>query len=150
MISLNKSIEPIRIGDLNIYKTRFFKPYLIAEIGVNYYDIAEKHKISIIDAAKLMIDKAKSAGCNAVKFQTYKAKRLASKYATAFWNKTIIKENNQIELYKKYDKLNKEDYIELHNHAKRIDLEFITTLFDEDLVDELDEFLNSYKIAALI
>ena len=35
-------------------------PFLIAEIGVNFYDIAEKEGISDMDAAKLMIDEAKS------------------------------------------------------------------------------------------
>ena len=32
---------------------------LIAEIGVNYYDIATKFDISLMDAAKLMIKEAK-------------------------------------------------------------------------------------------
>ena len=35
---------------------------LIAEIGVNYYDIATKFDISLMDAAKLMIKEAKDAG----------------------------------------------------------------------------------------
>ena len=46
---------------------------LIAEIGVNYYDIATKFDISLMDAAKLMIKEAKDAGIHAVKFQSYKA-----------------------------------------------------------------------------
>ena len=41
---------------------------LIGEIGVNYYDIAVKEDIYPIDAAKLMIDRAKEAGIHAVKF----------------------------------------------------------------------------------
>ena len=44
--------------------------YLIAEIGVNYYDIAVKEGISALEAAKLMIKKAKEAGIHAAKFQT--------------------------------------------------------------------------------
>ena len=35
---------------------------IIAEIGVNYYDIAAKHDISLEAAAKLMIIEAKNAG----------------------------------------------------------------------------------------
>lgn len=53
--------------------------YLIAEIGVNYYDIAEIMNITLLDAAKLMIKEAKTSGADAVKFQTYTAKGLASK-----------------------------------------------------------------------
>ena len=50
---------------------------LIAEIGVNYYDIAIENNIAPMEAAKLMIDKAVEAGIHAVKFQTYKAETLA-------------------------------------------------------------------------
>ena len=35
---------------------------LIAEIGVNYYDIAKKEHISNLEAAKLMVQEAKKAG----------------------------------------------------------------------------------------
>lgn len=55
------------------------KAVLIAEIGVNYYDIAKKMNISNMEAAKLMIKKAKDAGIHAVKFQTYKADTLAAR-----------------------------------------------------------------------
>ena len=39
---------------------------LIAEVGVNYYDIAREMQISNMDAAKLMVKKAKEAGIHAV------------------------------------------------------------------------------------
>ncbi len=61
---------------MNIFQK---KPFLIAEIGVNYYDIAQKEDISNMDAAKLMIKEAKLAGADAVKFQSYKADTIASK-----------------------------------------------------------------------
>ena len=54
------------------------KGYIIAEIGVNYYDIATKENITLMDAAKLMIREAKEAGADAVKFQSYKANKIAS------------------------------------------------------------------------
>ena len=59
---------------------------LIAEIGVNYYDIAVEHNITPMEAAKLMIDKAVEAGIHAVKFQTYKAETLASKNSPFYWD----------------------------------------------------------------
>ena len=49
---------------------------LIAEIGVNYYDIARQRGISPMEAAKLMCKEASEAGVHAVKFQTYKAESL--------------------------------------------------------------------------
>ena len=54
---------------------------LIAEIGVNYYDVAAKLHTSLMDAAKFMVLSAYNAGIHAVKFQTYKAETLASKYS---------------------------------------------------------------------
>ena len=48
------------------------KYYFIAEVGVN-------HEGSM-SLAKRLIREAKNAGANAVKFQTYKAKYIASKY----------------------------------------------------------------------
>ena len=51
---------------MNIF---YKKPFLIADVGVNYYDIAQKEDISEIDAAKLMILEAKKAGVDAVKFE---------------------------------------------------------------------------------
>lgn len=55
---------------------------LIAEIGVNYYDIVAQRKISLMEAAKLMIFEAYKSGVHAVKFQTYKAGTLAAKKIT--------------------------------------------------------------------
>ena len=53
--------------------------FIIADIGVNYYDIADKENLSLLDAAKMMIVKAKDNGADAVKFQTYKTEKIVSK-----------------------------------------------------------------------
>ena len=55
------------------------KPYVIAELGVNFYDTAKKDDITPLEAAKLYIDRAAEAGIDAVKFQSYKAETIASK-----------------------------------------------------------------------
>ena len=59
---------------------------LIAEIGVNYYDIATQRGISPLEAAKLMCCEAKDAGIHAVKFQTYKAETLAAADSPSYWD----------------------------------------------------------------
>ena len=48
-------------------------PVLIAEIGVNFYDLAEHECISNMEAAKYMIDEAKDCGIAVVEFQSYNA-----------------------------------------------------------------------------
>ena len=72
------------------------QPFLIAEIGVNFYDIAQKEEISDMDAAKLMIDEAKSCGVNAVKFQSFKVENLVSKNSDAFLKNMINLEKRNI------------------------------------------------------
>lgn len=58
---MSKLVDRIKSGEFT----------LIAEIGVNYYDIAVQRGISNMDAAKLMCREAADAGIHAVKFQTY-------------------------------------------------------------------------------
>ena len=77
---------------------------IIAEIGVNYYDIATKYNISLEAAAKLMIIEAKNAGATAVKFQSYKAEKIAAKDSPSYWDITKEPTTNQYELFKKFDK----------------------------------------------
>lgn len=76
---------------------------LIAEIGVNYYDIAKKLNISLMDAAKMMVLSAKNAGIHAAKFQTYKAETLASKYSPSYWDTSEEPTTSQYALFKKFD-----------------------------------------------
>ena len=76
---------------------------LIAEIGVNYYDIAKKNGISPMEAAKLMVKEAKDAGIHAVKFQTYKANTLAAKNSPSYWDTNEEATTSQFELFKKFD-----------------------------------------------
>ena len=61
------------------------KPYLIAEIGVNFYDTAKIMGIAPFEAAKLYIDKVAEAGIDCAKFQSYKAGTIVSKNSPAYW-----------------------------------------------------------------
>ena len=60
------------------------RPYIIAEMGVNFYDTAREMAISPLEAAKLYIKKAKEAGVDAAKFQSYKAETIASKNSPSY------------------------------------------------------------------
>ena len=64
------------------------KPYMIAEMGVNFYDTAKALGISALDAAKMYIDKAAEAGVDCAKFQSYKASTIVSKNSPAYWDIT--------------------------------------------------------------
>lgn len=124
------------------------RPFLIAEIGVNFYDIAEKDGISDMDAAKLMIDKAKSCGVDAVKFQSYKAETIASRNSPAYWDLSEEPTTSQFELFKKFDKFGRDEYKELADYCKSKGIIFLSTPFDFKSADYLDEFMDVYKISS--
>lgn len=123
-------------------------PFLIAEIGVNYYDIAKKENISPIVAAKLMIKEAKIAGADAVKFQSYKADTIASKNSPSYWDTNEEPTTSQYELFKKFDRFGKEEYIELSKYCNNIKIMFLSTPFDFDSIEYLDGIMDVYKISS--
>lgn len=124
------------------------KPYVIAEIGVNYYDTAEKENISYMEAAKKYIVESKKAGIDAVKFQSYKADTLASKDSPAYWDTTKETTPTQYELFKKYDLFAEKEYRELAKFCKENDIDFMSTPFDYKSADYLEDIVDIYKISS--
>ena len=115
-------------------------PYFIAEIGVN-------HEAKIKLAKKLIRD-AKDGGANAIKLQCYKAEKIASKYAKAYWDKKEEIENNQLKLFKKFDKFNEKDYFEIYKYCKKIKIDFIVTPFDLEIVNFFSNKVKYFKISS--
>lgn len=124
------------------------KPYIIAEIGVNFYDTAKAENITPMEAAKKYVYEAKQAGIDAVKFQSYKADTIVSKNSPAYWDITKEPTKTQHELFTKHDGFNKEDYQEICNYCKEIDIEFLSTPFDYASADYLDGMMDKYKISS--
>ena len=123
-------------------------PFLIAEIGVNFYDIAEKEEIPALEAAKIMIAEAKSCGVDAVKFQSYKAENVVLRDSPAYWDLSEEPIESQFELFKKYDKFGVDEYRQLAEFCREIGIMFLSTPFDFEAVDYLDEFMDIYKISS--
>ncbi len=121
---------------------------LIAEIGVNYYDIAKKEGITVMEAAKEMVKEAALAGIHAVKFQTYKAGTLAAKASPSYWDTTEEPTTSQYELFQKFDSFGYEEYKELKAYAESLKIEFLSTAFDFESADYLDELMEVYKISS--
>lgn len=120
----------------------------IAEIGVNYYDVAKKLHISPMEAAKFMVLSARNAGIHAVKFQTYKAETLASKYSPSYWDTTEEPTSSQFELFKKFDSFGEPEYQELSRFCNQVGIEFCSTPFDFESADYLDSMMNVYKVSS--
>ena len=124
------------------------KYVLIAEIGVNYYDIAKEKDITPMEAAKLMIKEAKKAGIHAVKFQTYKAKKLAAKSSPYYWDIKEEPTKTQRELFEKFDSFGEKEYRELSYYSNNLGIEFLSTAFDYKSADYLNGLMNVYKISS--
>lgn len=124
------------------------KPYTIAEIGVNYYDIAKKEGITPLEAAKLMIEKAHQSGADAAKFQSYKADKIASKNSPSYWDTSKESTKNQFELFSKFDKFGQQEYKFLADYCKKVGIDFMSTPFDIESVDYIDELVNIHKISS--
>lgn len=123
-------------------------PYMIAEVGVNFYDTAKAEGITPKEAAKKYIVKAKEAGADAVKFQSYKADTIVSKNSPAYWDLSKEPTKTQHALFQKHDSFNKEDFQELYEYCKTVGIEFLSTPFDYTSADYLEPMVNVYKISS--
>jgi len=116
------------------------KPYIIAEAGVNHE--------GDIDIAKRLIREAKEGGADAIKFQTYKADRIASKNSPAYWDLTKESTKSQYELFKKYDSFGREDFEELKKYCDKSGIEFLSTPFDIESAFFLNDMMDVFKISS--
>ena len=109
--------------------------YIIAEAGVNHN--------GSIEMAKELIDVAADAGADAVKFQTFKAEKIISKYAPKadYQKKTSAETESQLEMVKKLE-LDEEAHHILIEHCRLKKIEFLSTPFDFDSIDLLAHTLN--------
>ena len=124
------------------------KPYLIAEMGVNFYDTAKALNISPLDAAKLYITAAAEAGCDCAKFQSYKADTIVSKNSPAYWDLSKEPTTTQHALFMKHDGFNEEDYRELCRYTHEKGMDFTSTPFDYASADYLEDMVDFYKISS--
>ena len=114
---------------------------IIAEAGVNH-----NGKISL---AKKLVDAAKEAGADAVKFQTFKAENIVTKKAAmaSYQTKNIKKEETQQEMLKKVE-LDYKDFIELKRYCDEKEIVFLSTPHTEDAVDFLESLVPVYKVGS--
>ncbi len=124
------------------------KPYVIAEMGVNFYDTAKVMNITPLEAAKLYIDKAAEAGIDCAKFQSYKADTIVSKNSPAYWDLSKEPTKTQYALFQKHDSFNEEDYRELCNYTHAKGMDFTSTPFDYASADFLEPMVDFYKISS--
>ncbi len=127
---------------------RTSRPYVIAEMGVNFYDTAKVLHITPLEAAKLYIDKAADAGIDCAKFQSYKANTIVSRHSPAYWDTSKEPTGTQYELFQKFDHFGEEEYRQLCDYTHKKGMDFTSTPFDYASADYLYEMVDFYKISS--
>lgn len=116
--------------------------FIIAEAGVNHN--------GDVNLAKKLIDVAKEAGADAVKFQTFKTEEVVTKNAekAQYQKEATGAEESQFEMIKNLE-LTEKDFEELFAYARERDILFLSSPFDKGSVDLLDELgVPAFKIAS--
>ncbi len=103
---------------------------IIAEAGVNHNGSME--------LAKKLIDVAAEAGSDYVKFQTFKAAKIASKSAAkaAYQQQTTSAGESQLDMLRKLE-LSDADHVLLQKYCAEKKIKFLSTAFDLDSIDTL-------------
>jgi N,N'-diacetyllegionaminate synthase len=106
---------------------------IIAEIGVNHN--------GSLEIAKKLVSYAKDCGADIVKFQTFKAKNNISKFAELadYQKKNTGTDKSQLELVSQYE-LSEKEFIELYEYCEDLEISFLSTAFDTEALEFLDQF----------
>lgn len=113
---------------------------IIAEAGVNHNGSFE--------LAKKMVDVAKDAGVDYVKFQTFIPEKLVSKYAekAKYQKHNTGGDESQLQMLQKLT-LTNDNFIDLKRYCDQVGIGFISTPFDLESVDFLETFdMDFWKI----
>lgn len=114
---------------------------IIAEAGVNHN--------GSIEMAKQLVEKAKEAGVDYIKFQTFKASKLVTRSAKqAEYQQRNIggQEDSQYQMLKKLE-LSPEEHQILIDYCRELGIKFFSTAFDFDSMDYLHSLnLGLWKI----
>ncbi len=114
--------------------------YIIAEAGVNHNGSME--------SAKKMVDAAKWAGADCIKFQTFVSSKIVSKHAAKaeYQKQHTDSDETQLDMLKKLE-LSFDDFAVLYNYCRERNIEFLSTAFDFDSIDFLSNLgIRKWKI----
>lgn len=107
------------------------RTYIIAEAGVNHN--------GSLEIALALAEKAKEAGADCVKFQTFRAENTISRYAekAAYQKETTGGDTSQLDMVKKLE-LPFDAFLKLKEHCTQTGITFLSTPFDLESIVFLD------------
>lgn len=119
--------------------------FVIAEVGSNW--VGKSQKKSVEQAFEL-IEKAKEAGANAVKFQMFRAKDVY--ILNAGLSSYLQKNGIEDDIQHLFEKLEMPDEMVplLFEHCKKLDIELMASVFSERDLKVIDPFVKRHKIAS--
>ncbi len=112
---------------------------IIAEAGVNHN--------GDIGIAKRLVDEARRAGADIVKFQTFNTSKLVAKSArmAEYQKENLGIEESQEQMLAKF-MLKKEEFVELAKYCRKSGIKFLSTPFDIDSIHFLNDLQDMWKI----
>lgn len=115
--------------------------FIIAEAGVNHN--------GNLKIAKKLIDAAKSAGADAVKFQSFSAENLVTETVklAKYQEKNLGQKETQFKMLKKLE-INSKNFLELKKYCDQKKIIFLSTPHTEDVIDWLNPLIPAYKISS--
>jgi len=133
-------MKNVRIGDRLIGEDE--PVFIVAEVGVNHN--------GSVNMAKKLIDAAKDAGADAVKFQAFKTEKMVTKYAgkPKYQKETTNSTKSQYEMLKNLE-LKSHEIEELYRYATRRGIIFLASAFDKESVNLLNKLgVSAFKVAS--
>ena len=119
------------------------KCFIIAEAGVNHNGKME--------LAYKLIDAAKEAGVDCIKFQTFKTEKVISKNTemATYQKENLKNEETQYEMVKKLE-LSYQNFKDLKDYCQKIGIQFLSTPDEEESLDFLVDQLkmNTIKVGS--
>ena len=113
---------------------------IIAEAGVNHN--------GNLSLAKKMVDAAKEAGADYIKFQTFVPEKLVSRYAekAEYQKKTTGQSETQLQMLQRLT-LTNENFVEIKKYCDEVRIGFISTPFDLESIDFLESLdMDFWKV----
>lgn len=134
-------MQEVKIGNRLISQNH--KPYFIADIAAN-------HEGSLDRAFKL-IELAREAGADAAKFQNFKADKIVSKKGfdnfeaklshQSSWNKSVYQVYEEASIPLDWTS-------KLKKKCDEQEIEYMTSPYDFESIDQVNDFVNCYKIGS--
>lgn len=132
-------VAKVKIGDKFVGEDE--PVFIVAEAGSN-------HDCKL-GQAKRLIDVAANAGADAIKFQTFSADKIVAKVGPKVgYTKKVSEKESVYEIFKRIE-LPREWHHELAEYANKKGLILLSSPFDEEAVDLLDEIgVPAFKVAS--